>query len=147
MTKTDLITGITGQDGSYLAEFLLEKGYSTHGIKRRSSLFNTGRIDHIYQDPQNSNPKFKLLDAFDHACGDGCEKQLCRIERVGPAIHVRIQGEHRVLCPGLAAMAIDALSRNRVFEHWCSPYLINAHVGTVFAADALAAENYCHAKC
>ena len=49
--KVALITGITGQDGSYLAEFLLEKGYIVHGIKRRASLFNTKRIDHIYQDP------------------------------------------------------------------------------------------------
>jgi GDPmannose 4,6-dehydratase len=60
MTKRALITGITGQDGSYLAEFLLEKGYEVHGIKRRSSLFNTGRIDHIYQDPHNLNPKLRL---------------------------------------------------------------------------------------
>ncbi len=58
--KTALITGITGQDGSYLAEFLLEKGYSVHGIKRRASLFNTERIDHIYQDPHEKNPKFHL---------------------------------------------------------------------------------------
>ena len=49
--KVALITGITGQDGSYLAEFLLEKGYVVHGIKRRSSLFNTQRVDHIYEDP------------------------------------------------------------------------------------------------
>ena len=49
--KVALITGITGQDGSYLAELLLEKGYEVHGIKRRSSLFNTNRIDHLYQDP------------------------------------------------------------------------------------------------
>ncbi len=60
MTKRALITGITGQDGSYLAEFLLEKGYEVHGIKRRSSLFNTARIDHIYQDPHNPNPRLKL---------------------------------------------------------------------------------------
>lgn len=60
MTKRALITGITGQDGSYLAEFLLEKGYEVHGIKRRSSLFNTGRIDHIYQDPHNPNPRLRL---------------------------------------------------------------------------------------
>jgi len=51
--KKALITGITGQDGSYLAEFLLEKGYEVHGIKRRSSLLNTQRIDHLYQDPNN----------------------------------------------------------------------------------------------
>ncbi|MEP5764909.1 MAG: GDP-mannose 4,6-dehydratase [Halieaceae bacterium] len=58
--KVALITGITGQDGSYLAEFLLEKGYVVHGIKRRSSLFNTERIDHIYQDPQTDNRNFIL---------------------------------------------------------------------------------------
>ncbi|MDU8914028.1 GDP-mannose 4,6-dehydratase [Aestuariicoccus sp. MJ-SS9] len=58
--KKALITGITGQDGSYLAEFLLEKGYEVHGIKRRASLFNTQRIDHIYQDPHAIRPKLKL---------------------------------------------------------------------------------------
>ena len=58
--KKALITGITGQDGSYLAELLLEKGYEVHGIKRRSSSFNTERIDHIYQDPLDSNPRFFL---------------------------------------------------------------------------------------
>lgn len=58
--KTALITGITGQDGAYLAEFLLNKGYNVHGIKRRSSLFNTDRIDHLYQDPHEKNVKLKL---------------------------------------------------------------------------------------
>lgn len=58
--KVALITGITGQDGAYLAEFLLEKGYEVHGIKRRSSLFNTERIDHLYQDPHEQNVRFKL---------------------------------------------------------------------------------------
>ena len=60
MVKKALITGITGQDGSYLAEFLLAKGYEVHGIKRRASQFNTQRIDHIYQDPHSPNPKLKL---------------------------------------------------------------------------------------
>ena len=60
MTKRALITGITGQDGSYLAELLLEKGYEVHGIKRRASSFNTERIDHIYQDPHTDNSKFHL---------------------------------------------------------------------------------------
>jgi GDPmannose 4,6-dehydratase len=60
MAKTALITGITGQDGSYLAELLLHKGYEVHGIKRRSSLFNTDRIDHLYQDPHAVNPKLVL---------------------------------------------------------------------------------------
>lgn len=58
--KVALITGVTGQDGSYLAELLLEKGYRVHGIKRRSSLFNTDRIDHLYQDPHDTNQRFKL---------------------------------------------------------------------------------------
>lgn len=60
MTKVALITGVTGQDGAYLAEFLLDKGYEVHGIKRRTSLFNTDRIDHLYQDPHESNRRFVL---------------------------------------------------------------------------------------
>ena len=60
MRKIALITGITGQDGAYLAEFLLKKNYIVHGLKRRTSLFNTDRIDHLYQDPHNPNPKFFL---------------------------------------------------------------------------------------
>lgn len=58
--KVALITGVTGQDGAYLAEFLLKKGYTVHGLKRRSSLFNTDRIDHLYQDQHENNVKFKL---------------------------------------------------------------------------------------
>lgn len=58
--KVALITGVTGQDGAYLAEFLLEKGYEVHGIKRRASLFNTDRIDHLYQDPHEENQRFIL---------------------------------------------------------------------------------------
>ncbi|MGH2648844.1 MAG: GDP-mannose 4,6-dehydratase, partial [Ginsengibacter sp.] len=58
--KTALITGVTGQDGAYLSELLLSKGYKVHGIKRRSSLFNTERIDHIYEDPHRPNLHFKL---------------------------------------------------------------------------------------
>jgi GDPmannose 4,6-dehydratase len=60
MAKTALITGVTGQDGAYLAELLLSKGYHVHGVKRRSSLFNTQRVDHLYQDPHETGAKFKL---------------------------------------------------------------------------------------
>lgn len=60
MTKRALITGVTGQDGAYLAELLLSKGYEVHGIKRRTSLFNTARIDHLFQDPHETNPRFIL---------------------------------------------------------------------------------------
>jgi GDPmannose 4,6-dehydratase len=58
--KVALITGVTGQDGAYLSEILINKGYMVHGIKRRSSSFNTGRIEHLYQDPHDTNPKFML---------------------------------------------------------------------------------------
>ncbi|MBW1609498.1 MAG: GDP-mannose 4,6-dehydratase, partial [Deltaproteobacteria bacterium] len=58
--KRALITGITGQDGAYLAELLLDKGYEVHGIKRRSSLFNTQRVDHLYQDPHEKDVRFVL---------------------------------------------------------------------------------------
>jgi GDPmannose 4,6-dehydratase len=60
MAKVALITGVTGQDGAYLSEFLLKKGYIVHGIKRRTSLFNTDRIDHLYQDPHVDNKNFFL---------------------------------------------------------------------------------------
>src|ERR1700690_3913832 len=60
MAKTALITGITGQDGAYLAEFLLKKGYIVHGLKRRSSSFNTGRIEHLYRDPHEKDQRFVL---------------------------------------------------------------------------------------
>ena len=60
MNKKALITGITGQDGSYLAEFLLKKGYEVHGIKRRASSINTQRVDHLYQDPHQSDVNFFL---------------------------------------------------------------------------------------
>ena len=58
--KKAIITGVTGQDGAYLTELLLSKGYEVHGIKRRSSLFNTDRIDHLYQDPNEQNIRLKL---------------------------------------------------------------------------------------
>ena len=67
MLKKALITGVTGQDGSYLAEFLLEKGYVVHGIKRRSSLFNTARVDHIYEDSNVDHAQFKLHYGTDDA--------------------------------------------------------------------------------
>jgi GDPmannose 4,6-dehydratase len=60
LTRRALITGITGQDGAYLAEFLLGKGYEVHGIKRRASSFNTDRIDHLYRDPHESGVRLKL---------------------------------------------------------------------------------------
>ncbi|HIC67554.1 MAG TPA: NAD-dependent epimerase/dehydratase family protein, partial [Paracoccus sp.] len=58
--KTALITGVTGQDGAYLAELLLAKGYEVHGIKRRSSSFNTARVEHLYEDPHDSGVRFTM---------------------------------------------------------------------------------------
>ena len=58
--KVALITGVTGQDGAYLSRFLLKKGYEVHGIKRRSSSFNTGRVDNIYVDPHEKEPRFRM---------------------------------------------------------------------------------------
>lgn len=63
MSRTALITGVTGQDGAYLAQFLLDKGYEVHGLKRRTSLFNTDRIDHLYQDPHTPDPRLRLHHA------------------------------------------------------------------------------------
>ena len=70
MTKVALITGVTGQDGAYLSELLLEKGYTVHGLKRRSSLFNTDRIDHLYQDPHVDHQRFKLHYGATTACSN-----------------------------------------------------------------------------
>lgn len=78
--KKALITGVTGQDGAYLAELLLEKGYEVHGIKRRTSLFNTARIDHLYQDPHEDNRRFVLH----HGDLTDSSSLICIIQRVQP---------------------------------------------------------------
>jgi GDPmannose 4,6-dehydratase len=94
MPKTALITGITGQDGSYLAELLLSKGYLVHGIKRRSSSFNTGRIDHIYQDPHVDNQRFKMhygdLSDSTNLIRIVQEVQPDEIYNLGAMSHVRV---------------------------------------------------------
>ncbi|MFD0892808.1 GDP-mannose 4,6-dehydratase [Luteolibacter ambystomatis] len=92
--KRALITGITGQDGSYLAEFLLEKGYEVHGIIRRASTFNTDRIDHIYQDPHRSDKRL-FLHYGDLADGTNLAKLLCEIRpdevyNLAAQSHVRV---------------------------------------------------------
>jgi len=92
--KIALITGVTGQDGSYLAELLLAKGYTVHGIVRRSSTFNTERIDHIYQDPQEQNRSFVLHHA-DLADGVALvnllrDLQPDEVYNLGAQSHVRV---------------------------------------------------------
>jgi GDPmannose 4,6-dehydratase len=113
--KVALITGITGQDGSYLAEFLLEKGYIVHGIKRRGSLFNTQRIDHIYQDPHIDNSRFKLhygdLSDTSNLIRIVQETQPDEIYNLGAMSHVAVSFES----PEYTA-DVDAIGTLRLLE-------------------------------
>lgn len=115
MTKKALITGITGQDGSYLAEFLLKKGYEVHGIKRRSSSLNTQRIDHIYQDPHVDNKKFVLhygdLSDSSNLTRILKEVQPCEVYNLAAQSHVAVSFES----PEYTA-DIDALGTLRLLE-------------------------------
>lgn len=113
--KVALITGITGQDGSYLAEFLLEKGYVVHGIKRRASSFNTQRVDHIYQDPHVDNANFKLhygdLSDTSNLVRIVQETQPDEIYNLGAQSHVAVSFES----PEYTA-DVDALGTLRILE-------------------------------
>jgi GDPmannose 4,6-dehydratase len=113
--KVALITGVTGQDGSYLAEFLLEKGYIVHGIKRRASLFNTQRVDHIYQDPHIDNTNFKLhfgdLTDTSNLIRIVQETQPDEIYNLGAQSHVSVSFES----PEYTA-DVDALGTLRLLE-------------------------------
>jgi GDPmannose 4,6-dehydratase len=113
--KVALITGVTGQDGSYLAEFLLEKGYIVHGIKRRSSQFNTQRVDHIYQDPHIDNARFHLhygdLTDTSNLIRIVQETQPDEIYNLGAQSHVAVSFES----PEYTA-DVDALGTLRLLE-------------------------------
>ena len=113
--KVALITGITGQDGSYLAEFLLEKGYVVHGIKRRASSFNTQRVDHIYQDPHIENARFKLhygdLTDTSNLVRIIQETQPDEIYNLGAQSHVAVSFES----PEYTA-DVDAIGTLRILE-------------------------------
>ena len=115
MTKTALITGITGQDGAYLAEFLLEKGYTVHGIKRRASSFNTERVDHLYQDPHIDNRRFILhygdLTDSSNLIRIVQEVQPDEIYNLGAQSHVKVSFES----PEYTA-DVDALGTLRLLE-------------------------------
>jgi GDPmannose 4,6-dehydratase len=106
--KRALISGVTGQDGSYLAEFLLEKGYEVHGIIRRSSSFNTGRLTHIYQDQHEQEPRF-ILHYGDLADGSRLEKLIEIIEphevyNLGAQSHVRVSFDEPVYTADIGAI-------------------------------------------
>ena len=113
--KTALITGTTGQDGSYLAELLLQKGYQVHGLKRRASLFNTQRIDHIYQDPHEKHPRFTLhygdLTDTSNLVRLVQETQPDEIYNLGAQSHVAVSFES----PEYTA-DVDALGTLRLLE-------------------------------
>jgi GDPmannose 4,6-dehydratase len=113
--KVALITGITGQDGSYLTEFLLEKGYVVHGIKRRASLFNTQRLDHIYQDPHIDNARLKLhygdLSDTSNLIRIIQETQPDEIYNLGAMSHVAVSFES----PEYTA-DVDAIGTLRILE-------------------------------
>ena len=115
VSKVALITGITGQDGSYLAEFLLEKGYMVHGIKRRASLFNTQRVDHLYQDPHIENTCFKLhygdLSDTSNLIRIIQETQPDEIYNLGAMSHVAVSFES----PEYTA-DVDAIGTLRILE-------------------------------
>ena len=113
--KKALITGVTGQDGAYLTEFLLKKGYEVHGIKRRSSLFNTDRIDHLYQDPHEENVKLKLhygdLTDSTNIIRIVQEVQPDEIYNLGAMSHVKVSFDS----PEYTAN-VDALGTLRILE-------------------------------
>jgi len=113
--KRALITGITGQDGSYLAEFLLDKGYEVHGIKRRASLFNTQRVDHIYEDPHVENSRFRLhygdLTDSSNLTRILSEVQPDEVYNLGAQSHVAVSFE----CPEYTA-DVDAMGALRLLE-------------------------------
>jgi GDPmannose 4,6-dehydratase len=115
MEKTALIIGVTGQDGAYLSELLLGKGYMVHGLKRRSSSFNTGRIDHLYQDPRAENVRFRLhfgdLTDATNLCRVIQEVQPDEIYNLGAQSHVQVSFE----TPEYTANA-DALGTLRLLE-------------------------------
>ena len=113
--KKALITGVTGQDGSYLAEFLLQKGYEVHGIKRRASSFNTQRIDHIFEDPQVEKARFKLHYG-DLSDSSNLTRLISEIEpnevyNLGAQSHVAVSFES----PEYTA-DVDALGSLRILE-------------------------------
>lgn len=115
MTKKALITGVTGQDGSYLAEFLLQKGYEVHGIKRRASSFNTQRVDHIFQDPHEEKPRFHLhygdLTDSSNLTRIIAEVQPDEIYNLGAQSHVAVSFE----APEYTA-DVDAIGALRLLE-------------------------------
>src|SRR5713226_3298830 len=137
MTKTALISGITGQDGSFLTELLLEKGYEVCGIIRRSSSFNTDRIDHLYQDPHEQGTRLRLVygDLNDSSSLNMILRQVQpdEIYNLGAQSHVRVSfdiPEYTGEVTGLGAVRYrDAIRETRIK----SPFYRSSYSGTLLA--------------
>ena len=128
--KVALITGVTGQDGSYLAEFLIEKGYEVHGLKRRSSSFNTSRIDHLYQDPHEKNKNFYLhygdLTDSSNLIGLIADINPDEIYNLGAQSHVAVSfesPEYTANCDALGTLRIleavrllDLVNKTKIYQ-------------------------------
>ena len=132
MGKVALITGITGQDGAYLAEYLIKKGYTVHGLKRRSSLFNTERIDHLYQDPHVENRNLilhygDLTDSLNLTRIIG-ETQPDEIYNLAAMSHVKVSfdtPEYTANADGIGVLRIleavrllNLIPKTKVLEKW-----------------------------
>ncbi|MBT8047520.1 MAG: GDP-mannose 4,6-dehydratase [Xanthomonadales bacterium] len=129
MSKTALITGITGQDGAYLAEFLLKKGYEVHGIKRRASLINTARIDHLYADPHVENARF-LLHYGDMTDSSSLQRTIARVQpdeiyNLAAQSHVAVsfeEPEYTAESDAVGTLRILEAMRNLRLEEKCRFY-------------------------
>ncbi len=138
MSKVALITGITGQDGAYLAEYLVKKGYTVHGIKRRSSMFNTDRIDHLYQDPHIENRNLilhygDLTDSLNLTRIIG-EVQPDEIYNLAAMSHVKVSFDRCFAYSG---------SRPFVESDTENPYLSGVNIRTIwFGAGSSSEGNY-----
>jgi len=129
MTKTALITGITGQDGAYLAEFLLKKGYEVHGIKRRASLINTARIDHLYSDPHVENSKL-TLHYGDMTDSSSLQRTIARVQpdeiyNLAAQSHVAVsfeEPEYTAESDAVGTLRILEAMRNLGLEEKCRFY-------------------------
>lgn len=133
--KKALITGVTGQDGSYLAELLLEKGYEVHGIKRRASSFNTQRIDHIFQDPHERNQRFHLHYG-DLTDTSNLTRIIRRIEpdevyNLGAQSHVAVSFEAPEYTAAASLFVLD-LDRK---THEANTRLMQSHINVGFGRD------------
>ena len=131
--KKALITGITGQDGSYLAEFLLSKGYEVHGIIRRASTFNTGRIDHIYTDPHDHKTRL-LLHYGDLSDGEQINSLIYNIKpdeiyHLGAQSHVRVSFDTAEYTANITALGttriLEALRRSGKIQPEASSLIVS----------------------